>query len=178
MVVTVWVAATFTNGWRDWKECWRESVMHTPCVHTIWGWRNRPIQFGTQLCGCRSWVNKCETERQRKVPNKVSVVGTTEELLLAKLCSIQNYSWRETMREWLYFQPQTFYSDVMTELLDFRFKLLASGNVAWKIRRIAWLVLEVNGFIQRKYDGNNVAGSSRRRRSWRRRRTSGRRSKK
>lgn len=111
--------------------------------HTIWGWRNRPIQFRTPLCGSRSWGNECETERQRKVPNNVSVMGTTEELLLAKLCWIQNYSWRETMREWLYIQPQAFYSDVMTELLDFWFKLLASWNVARKIRRVAWLILEV-----------------------------------
>ena len=33
------------------------------------------VQFGTQLCGSRSWGNECETEQQRKVPNNVSEVG-------------------------------------------------------------------------------------------------------
>jgi hypothetical protein len=61
----------------------------------------------------------------------------------------------------------------MTELLDFWFKLLASRNIARKIRRDAWLILEVerNRFYSTEmYVGNNVAAFFKRRRRWKRRR--------
>jgi hypothetical protein len=53
----------------------------------------------------------------------------------------------------------------MTELLDFWFKLLTSRNIAIKIRRVAWLILEVerNRFYSTEMCvGNNVAAFSKR----------------
>jgi hypothetical protein len=70
----------------EWVERLKGVLTSVRDARCVWPYGSRvterSVQFGTQLCGCRSWGNECETEPQRKALNSVSGVGVTEETML------------------------------------------------------------------------------------------------